>query len=564
MALRQPLWGPPAPARRHLVVTVVQLAGIAIFLGLATIRFVVAPLDRYDEGVTLTDGALVAAGHVPFRDFWMTYGPLDVYVLAAAFHLITINVVVERLLGVAVLVLLAAVAYLITGRLGLEGAMRWLLSGLISAGALSVPAFTSAFFVNLIGLLAVLVFLISLDRDQPRWPLLAGAIVGLSAFSRPEYGLALGAGLGAGYLALGFRGARLRRWLAPYAGGVIGVAGLTWGITVWQAGIGPIWFDVVNHAVNLYPQARSIPIGRGHEGAFVVVLSLIFALTWLSAAWHAARQRRDPAERARTIALLVAGLLLYNWVRIRADGIHALGVWPLVALLLALLLARRRRRTRPTPQALDAAVAIAGILLFSVGAGGLALRDLAFPHPAADVPRAGLTGERSWMPAPDLAALVREIDLLAPGVQPIWVGLQRNDLATLNDTTLYFLSARNPGTEYYVSLPGLTNADAVQRAIACQLERSGVSLAVLGPNGDGEPWNLSSVAGSGFLDRWLAQRAVSRMPFGPYVLVRLTPGLAPGDRCPSSGGGAPGSGSPAARGTSPPSGGSDAPGSAAS
>ena len=110
----------------------------------------------------------------------------------------------------------------------------------------------------------------------------------------------------------------------------------------------------------------------------------------------------------------------------------------------------------------------------------------------------------------------------------------------------------------------LKQTNAVQRAIACQLERSGVSLAVLGPNGDGEPWNLSSVAGSGFLDQWLAQRAVSRMPFGPYVLVRLRPGLAPGDRCPSSGGGAPGSGSPAARGTSPPSAGSDAPGSAAS
>jgi hypothetical protein len=555
----------PTPAPRgQAAIAAVQLAAIAVFAILATIRFLVAPLDRYDEGVTLTDGALTAAGHVPFRDFWMTYGPLDVYVLAAAFHLIATSVVVERLLGATVLMLLAVMGYAIAGRLGLSGGMRLLLSGLISAGALAVPAFTSAFFVNLIGMVAVLVFLISLERDQPRWPLAVGGIVGLSAFSRPEYALALGAGLGIGYLALGYRGTALRRWLLPYAAGVLAVAGPLWGVTIWQAGIAPIWFDVVNHAINIYPQARSIPLGRGHEGAFVIVLSLVFAAIWLWGARHALQQRRDRVERARTLALLVAGLLLYNWVRIRADGIHALGVWPLVAILLALLLARRRQGARAAPRALDAAVAVTGILLFSVGAGGLALRDLAQTGAAADVPRAGLSGQRSWMPAPDLASLVRQIDQLTPDGQPIWVGLQRNDLANLNDTTLYFLSARDPGTAYYIAVPGLTNADAVQRVIACQLERSGVSLAVLGPNGEGEPWNLSSVPGSRFLDQWLAQRTVSRRSFGPYDLVRLTPGFASGDRCPSSGGGVPDSGWRAARGTSRPSAGSGAPGSAAS
>lgn len=550
--------------RRELAVAAIQLCAIGLFVGLAGIRFVVAPLDRYDEGVTLTDGALTAAGHVPFRDFWMTYGPLDVYVLAAAFHLVSINVVVERLLGLAVLVLLGVAAYAITGRLGLSGAMRLLLTGLISAGALAVPAFTSAFFVNLIGMLAVLAFLVSLERDRPRWPLLAGAIVGVSAFSRPEYAIALGTGLGAGYLALGLHGAVFRRWVAPYVAGAFGVAAVLWGITIWQAGIGPVWFDVVNHALNLYPQARSIPIGRGHEGAFVIVLTAIFALSWLWAAWHAARQRSDRAERARTVALLVAGLLLFNWVRIRADGIHALGVWPLVATLLALLLAGRRRRSRSAPLALDATIAVAGILLFSVGAGGLALRDLALPHAATDVPRAGLSGERAWMPAPVLAELIREIDALTPAGQPIWVGLRRNDLATLNDTTLYFLSAREPGTAYFVGLPGLTNSESIQHTIACQLERSGVTLAVLGPNGEGEPWNLSSVPGSRFLDQWLAQRTISRSALGPYEVVRLTPGLAPGEQCPSSGGAGPDSGWRAARGTSPPSAGSGAPGSAAS
>src|SRR5207248_268846 len=76
-----------------------QATAIVLFFVLATMRFMVAPLDRYDEGVTLTKAALTAAGQIPFRDYWITYGPLDTYVLAAAFKVIAINVMVERALG---------------------------------------------------------------------------------------------------------------------------------------------------------------------------------------------------------------------------------------------------------------------------------------------------------------------------------------------------------------------------------------------------------------------------------------------------------------------------------
>jgi len=102
---------------------------------------------------------------------------------------------------------------------------------------------------------------------------------------------------------------------------------------------------------------------------------------------------------------------------------------------------------------------------------------------------------------------------------------------TFNDTTLYFLSGRKPGTVYYEALPGLTNSEPVERTIACQLARSGVAMAVLGPNSAGEPWNLSSVAGSSYLDRWIGSRELSRQTIGPYELVRLRPGLAPADHC---------------------------------
>ena len=535
MALRQPASIPrrtPALPHRPSPAVIVQATAVILFFVLATIRFMVAPLDRYDEGVTLTKAALTAAGRIPFRDYWITYGPLDTYVLAAAFKAVAVNVMVERALGVVVLALLAVVAYAVTGRLGLRGGIRLLLTGLISVVPISVPAFNSAFLANLVGVTAVLAFLCSLDRDQRRWPLLTGGLVGLASFSRPEFALALGLGLLAGYAAMGLNDRALWARLLMYGLSAAGIAAALWGAMVLMAGITPVWFDLVTYATSLYPQARRIPFGSGGEAAIVIVLSIAFAAIWLWALVRAYRQRSSPKERARLAALLVSGVLLFTWVRTRADGIHAMDAWPVTAILLALLLERRSRRSTPPSRTVQALVPVVGILMLCLAAGGLAYRDLSQPSAAADVPRSGLSGERAWMPTSQLAEVIRDIDALTPHGGPIWVGLQRNDLVTFNDTTLYFLSARNPGTVYYEALPGLTNTEAGERTIACQLARAGVALAVLGPTSAGEPWNLSSVPGSPFLDQWLTARTVARSQVGPYELLRLTPGLRPDDRCP--------------------------------
>src|SRR6202171_1958209 len=478
MALLQPAStasGVPARGRMPSPAAIAQALAVSLFFVLAAVRFMVAPLDRYDEGVTLTKAALTAAGQIPFRDYWITYGPLDTYILAAAFKAIAVNVMVERALGVAVVVLLAVVAYAVTGRLGLRGGMRLLLTGLISVVPISVPAFNSAFLANLIGVAAVLAFLYSLDHDRPVWPLLTGALTGLASFSRPEFAIALGIGLCAGYAVTGPKGHILRARLLPYLLGAVGVAAGLWGVTVVMAGITPVWFDLVTYATSLYPQARRIPVGRGDEAGVGHVLGIAFALIWF---WGLVRHyhlRSSADERARLTALLVSGVLLFTWVRTRADGIHAMDAWPATAILLALLLERRSLRSTPPRRAFQALVPVAGILMLSLAAGGLVYRDLSQPHAAAGVPRSGLSGERAWMPTAELAEGLRDIHALNTAGRSIWVGLQRNDLVTFNDTTLYFLSARNPGTVYYEALPGLTNTALGERTIAWQLARAGAS-----------------------------------------------------------------------------------------
>src|SRR5437879_12303970 len=83
---------------RHTLWLLVLLT--AVFFVLIAVRFLVAPLDRFDEGVTLLKADLAAAGWVPYRDFWITYGPLDTYLLEGAFKLFGASVLVERAMGI--------------------------------------------------------------------------------------------------------------------------------------------------------------------------------------------------------------------------------------------------------------------------------------------------------------------------------------------------------------------------------------------------------------------------------------------------------------------------------
>ncbi len=208
MALRGPSRAPivpipaAAPRRWHLPGRrTAWLIGLlaAVFFALIAIRFLVAPLDRFDEGVTLTKADLAAAGWVPYRDFWITYGPLDTYLLAGAFKAFGASVLAERGMGILLAWVFSIVAYRMMTTVGLRRGPRILMTGLIGLVPVSVAAFNSSFLVNLVGLGALLVFFRSIRDHDWRWPAIAGVLTGLASFSRPEYAASLGAGLGTLY-----------------------------------------------------------------------------------------------------------------------------------------------------------------------------------------------------------------------------------------------------------------------------------------------------------------------------------------------------------------------------
>src|SRR5947209_9678587 len=96
-------------------------AAVVVTLLAVVLRFTVAPLDRYDEGITLLRAMLVDQGSVPYRDFWTSYGPLDSILLAVLFHLFGLQVLVERMMAAALAVAFSLVSWRLCGSIGLRG-----------------------------------------------------------------------------------------------------------------------------------------------------------------------------------------------------------------------------------------------------------------------------------------------------------------------------------------------------------------------------------------------------------------------------------------------------------
>ncbi|HLB78480.1 MAG TPA: hypothetical protein VJO72_15730, partial [Candidatus Dormibacteraeota bacterium] len=316
------------------------LAGLCVIAVAA--RFLAAPLDRFDEGLTLTKAALVAHGLIPYRDFWSTYGPLDMLVLGSAFRVIAVDALVERGLAIASVLLFAGAAYTLITVIGVRGALRLLMTSLLALVALSIPAFNSAVLADLVLLGAFAAFVRGQVAPHRGWALAAGALTALSAFARPELGAALGLGLLAGYAVAARLEGRLDPLLAYVSCAGLGVV-LLWGPVILVAGPSPVYVQLVQTTVTVYAKARHIPLGQGHEGPVVAVMAGAFALTWLWAIRTLWLRKLPRPERAAVLAFLITGVLLFGWVWTRADGAHALTAWPATAMLLVLLLQQRRR-----------------------------------------------------------------------------------------------------------------------------------------------------------------------------------------------------------------------------
>jgi len=460
-----------------------QLTAVACLAVGAGMMHLAAPVMPYDGGISASSGTFIRHGLVPYRDFWLLYGPLSGYLVAAALLAAPPTVGLLRALGLATVVAQATAGYAL---------IRDQTTSVIAAAIAVLAAAAPMYFLRLdvsawpLAMAFALPALVVARSDRPRAPLVAGLLVGATFLSRLDVG---------GYVLISLllvyrKPATLAGFLAvavPF--GLIAVLLVPVGALFEQL----VWYPLVGTQLYRAVSLEASPDGPGAQVASILVGWLPRAAILLTGGLVALRRRRGLG------ALTLFALLCQLQTLGRADLSHlAQAAGPALLLTAAWFPQRPRRRWAWSVGFATVASGQVALLLLSLG-------WLAVPTS---------TYER------DLGTAVDRIrPLTAPG-ETIFVGLTANRYTFANPLLAYYLADRPPGTKLTMYNPGVTNTESHQREMVRELISSGTRVVILDSHfaDSCELANLSCVPGSQTLDEYVSARFVDREGFGDFVV----------------------------------------------
>jgi hypothetical protein len=501
-----------------------MVAGLAFF----SIRIGQLP-NVYDEGLTLVGADRILLGEVPFRDFWHTHPPGQIWLAAGLFRLVGESVMALRLLDAVFKVLLALSVWGWAARLGLTRmagaafvvALVWLeafgVFGYSGVPALLCGLESLAFVVRSLGAATP-------GRAQFRM-VSAGLVAGIGTLFRLDFGFYTAAAAAATVV--------LAHWTAPGLPGRDRARLAARDLVLFAAGVGVpmllalavllaqgVTLSRLMDTLIIYPGLTFPGVRRLPPPAFSWKTLAFYVPVWvgiLGLARGILLLRRAARGSAPALAWCGLSLLLLAALphaRIRADLVHQL---PIVLPSIALSAAWSRELLRRGVLRRAAAVLLLPVLALTYLASPARswLRPLSL-----DAERGhGLARAAGVELRPDQAAAVRAVrDATAPG-DYVFVANGRNDRSVANDALFYFLAGRKYPTFYHNMLPGLTTRDAVQREIVGDLRARGVRCVVLCTAFDGsaEP-NASGDAGGGELDAYIHRAYALSTTIGQYQI----------------------------------------------
>jgi hypothetical protein len=494
------------------------LTPAALFAAAALISGVTAldGIQPNDEGLMLQAAARIAAGEVPYSDFWWFYPPGQPLLLAGLWEVVGPTLVAWRVLRVLCDALVALLAWRLAVR---GGAPRWaaLVAWLAAALAMAYPSGPHPYPPTLaLALAALLAF--------ERRPALAGALAGLAAFWRLEFAAYLGLAVLAATAI-----ARAPRAAARFTLAGVSTAVVLYAPVVALAGLAPAFDLLIDYPLTDFSEYQSLPFPLDYDGplntaslsgflsdsaenVLVFYLPLVLVLG-LAAGLLAVARNRSPLRVATAVFTIGMGHYLIT----RPDVFHTA---PL-AVMVAVLAAWAVRESRVL------AVAAAVVLAYAVVEGAdrrwLELRrDYAeLRLMVADGVRAART-ERE-----DLERAVAELQARVPAGTPTYVATRRADLVTSGYPLLYVLAERPNASRYDIAAPGVVTSEPVQREIISALEQArppavvrDTSAVTAAP----EPNRAGESSGVLLLDEYLARTYRPAVRFGRFEILELRSG----------------------------------------
>lgn len=461
--------------------------------------------NTHDEGFMLQAALRLLDGQVPYRDFYLNYGPGQPLTLAGLDAIFGSSLLTWRV----VRVLLDATVSVLAYRVALRSCTQplALLAFVGTAAAMAYPPLPHPNPAVLgLGLGAILA--------ARRSPVAAGVLGGTAVFFFVPSGLAAAAGA----LLASTEAERPRRALLRAAVAAGATVILLVGPIAVVAGIGAFFSQALGFALSV-PGLKRSPFPLSYDGPFdpneVLSFYLPLLLVVATAVWALLALRRRPPLWMLAPALLTLAGLAY--LLSRPDAFHYI---PLAATLPILLAGQAQRElddgARPAALALVALAALIAVIELDNKRLQAVEPDRldAIPVDVADGVR-----ERPG----EARALGQVVDFVrahVPPGEPVFVANPRHDRLGLGNPLLYvFLDRPNP-TEY--DGLGLTTRASVQREIVADLERSRPALMVrwLDPTAPGLRRGAPGPSpGAGILDSYLDEHYERLRRFGDYVVL---------------------------------------------
>lgn len=459
-------------------------AGMAAALAaLLALPLLTVPWNHFDGGITASAATFTLHGLLPYRDYWLLYGPLAGWLLAVPTALFGPSVDLTRLAGLGVLAGQAAVVYHLCRRWAqpfpaiLLAVVASLLVGVFVG--LEMTSWPLAMTLALLGLAL---------RLGPRRPLLAGVLIGLAFLGRLD--------VGAYALVAALLLPDRRRVLVGFGLCVVPVAlvlitfvpiGSLIEQLVWYPLVGPRQFRGMASLDLLMPMSIAVPL--------TVVLAVVPRVA------IAASAVRGLTGRPELLAIAAFAALCQLQTLGRGDAAHlAVAIPPAIVLIAANLPSTGRLALLGVSIAAPPLFAVA-VVFMSMALGGSTPKDL---------------------------ALQRSVAVIRQATDPetsVFVALVSNRYTTGNAMLAYFLTDRPPGSRWTMFNPGVTNTDATQSMIVADLEASRTNVMILDVWGADvfEESNDSRIPGSTILDRYLDAQFRTWCDFGAYrVAVRTS------------------------------------------
>jgi hypothetical protein len=461
---------------------------VALATGLVAAPGLVAPYQAgsaYDGGITASAGTFILHGQLPYRDFWLLYGPLTGYVAAALSALFGNEILVLRIAGLLVAMTAGALGYRVMAFVA-PGIRR----GTAAVLAASIPTYflgldLSPWFLAVA--LALLAICVAAER-RPRHLWATGVVVGFVALARLD--------VGAYALIAVIIQTRSLRPAASAAAVVVPVACAFLLLVPLAALVEQvIWYPLIGTQV-----FRGVP-GPSLFGLFSgdnPLTWLVYYLPVLLIIGAVGRRLRTGSIPSAIAGLLVLAILCRLQTVGRADVEHAAQAFAPGFLLAAYVVGPA------TTTARRLAIAFAGAIPVSVAA--LPLLWLSLPPDRYDQ---ALT---------EAASIVRT--RTAPN-EPIFVGELRNARVFANPMIIYFLADRPAGVRDSMYNPGVTTTAATQLRMVDDLATRHVRYLVLDVRYAGcyETTNASRFVGSSILDAAIVRDYRVLADFGAVVVM---------------------------------------------